>query len=412
MTEMRDFDRLTRAWLDLMPDEAPDRVIDAVLQAVEVTRQAPSRPRWALWRLPQMNRFSLAAAAVVLVAIIAGGSVVLSNFKVSGVGGPATSPAPSPAPSETPLAQGQGRGVGFVTTAPTVFLGATWITDVQAIQGLFHDSRLRLVTGSSGERFSVTYSTTAAPMASQPVTEPPGYLGLVSTVAGSGCNVGDYGVYELNPSTDGASVTLVVVSDACSTRASVLGRTWTRWLGTVNEGGRGVVTAFAPMFELELPRAHYAAASGTDGATIDGGSRSFVAVKNPRGVSDPCRATPGAPLQIAPNAAAFLAYLRTLPGFDVQTAPFTIDGRPGVRVTIPVAKSAACQATGRVFEWTDGTPGNLGWFIRQGDTDVLYLVNVGKDVYLLQWLGDGVTAAEEQQVLSTIHFIDALPTGS
>jgi hypothetical protein len=35
---------------------------------------------------------------------------------------------------------------------------------------------------------------------------------------------------------------------------------------------------------------------------------------------------------------------------------------------------------------------------------------VTKDLYLLQWLGNGVTVADEQAVLSTVHFIDQLPT--
>ena len=40
MTTTRDPDRILRAWLDLMPDEAPDRAIAAVLQAVERASQA------------------------------------------------------------------------------------------------------------------------------------------------------------------------------------------------------------------------------------------------------------------------------------------------------------------------------------------------------------------------------------
>jgi Tol biopolymer transport system component len=43
MTATRDPDRLLRAWLDLMPDEAPDRAIAAVLQQTAHTAQ---RPRW------------------------------------------------------------------------------------------------------------------------------------------------------------------------------------------------------------------------------------------------------------------------------------------------------------------------------------------------------------------------------
>ena len=39
MTANDDFDRISRAWLDLMPDEAPDRAVQAVLQAVQTTPQ-------------------------------------------------------------------------------------------------------------------------------------------------------------------------------------------------------------------------------------------------------------------------------------------------------------------------------------------------------------------------------------
>ena len=51
MTTSRDADRILRAWLDLMPDEAPDRTVAAVLQAVETTPQQRSPWRWLiLWR--------------------------------------------------------------------------------------------------------------------------------------------------------------------------------------------------------------------------------------------------------------------------------------------------------------------------------------------------------------------------
>jgi len=46
MTDERNFERITRAWLDLMPDEAPDRTIAAVLQAVETVPQVRSPWRW------------------------------------------------------------------------------------------------------------------------------------------------------------------------------------------------------------------------------------------------------------------------------------------------------------------------------------------------------------------------------
>ena len=49
---------ISRAWLDLMPDEAPDRAVQAVLQAVETTPQV--RPwRRLPWRSTPMNRLPL-----------------------------------------------------------------------------------------------------------------------------------------------------------------------------------------------------------------------------------------------------------------------------------------------------------------------------------------------------------------
>ena len=44
MTSERDFDRLAQAWLELGPDEAPDRAVAAVLQAAETTPQVRRRP--------------------------------------------------------------------------------------------------------------------------------------------------------------------------------------------------------------------------------------------------------------------------------------------------------------------------------------------------------------------------------
>ena len=52
-------------------------------------------------------------------------------------------------------------------------------------------------------------------------------------------------------------------------------------------------------------------------------------------------------------------------------------------------------------EWsTSHNPGS--WHINQGDTDVVYLVQVGSDLYLLQWLGEGVTPEEELSLFSTV----------
>ena len=75
MTANDDFDRISRAWLDLMPDEAPDRAVDAVLRAVATTPQV-RRWRPASWRPLPMNRLPFAFAAVAI-AVAIGGAVLL-----------------------------------------------------------------------------------------------------------------------------------------------------------------------------------------------------------------------------------------------------------------------------------------------------------------------------------------------
>ena len=78
MTTSRDPDRVVRAWLDLMPSEAPDRAIDAVLQTVETTPQVRSPWRWLPWRPTPMNRIPLAIAAAAVV-VIAGAALILRS---------------------------------------------------------------------------------------------------------------------------------------------------------------------------------------------------------------------------------------------------------------------------------------------------------------------------------------------
>jgi hypothetical protein len=416
MTEMRDFDRLTRAWLDLMPDEAPDRVIDAVLQAVESTRQQPGRRRWALWRLPQMNRFSLVAGVVVLAAILAGGSVLLSNFKALGPGGPAATPAITPAPSETPLVSGQGQGVGYRTTVlPELATADRWIADATPNAALGQtEPRMELATSPGAERISVIVNGASLKLSSQAVTAPPEMFGVVGLGGISGCNVGDFGLYQVRFSDDGLTVTLIAAKDACALRSATLARTWTRSFGANNHGSRGVVAAFQPMLEVTLPDAGFDGDVGNDAATAFSQAldRTLIAVKNPTGWTDPCSATGGGKQALPTTAAGFSAYIGKIPGFTVQSSDLTIDGRAALHLTVPTKPTPGCSpANGHVIEWSTDNPADSGsWHISQGDTDEIYLVNVGNDVYLLQWLGAGVTHAEEQQVLSTVHFISELPT--
>jgi hypothetical protein len=87
MTDERDFDRLARAWLELGPDEAPDRVVAAVLQAAETTRQVRRPLRWPIWRSFKMNRVFQAAGAVAVLVVVIGGGILLSQRNQPAPGG-------------------------------------------------------------------------------------------------------------------------------------------------------------------------------------------------------------------------------------------------------------------------------------------------------------------------------------
>ena len=112
MTE-NDFDRTARLWLEDGPTELSDRVLQAALDEIHVTKQR--RAWWPARRFRQMNtpiRIAVAAAAVVLIALV---GVNLMGRNGGGVGGPPASPTASPTtapPSASP------------TPAPTVAQGS------------------------------------------------------------------------------------------------------------------------------------------------------------------------------------------------------------------------------------------------------------------------------------------------
>jgi hypothetical protein len=95
--------RLPQTFTDLAAARTPDYLIDILGQTAR-TRQ---RPAWASpgrWNpmLNLTNRPSLALLTVVLLAVVAGGAILLNGGNQSGVGGPST-PAPTNSPSPSPV---------------------------------------------------------------------------------------------------------------------------------------------------------------------------------------------------------------------------------------------------------------------------------------------------------------------
>jgi hypothetical protein len=93
MTHERDFDRIARAWLDLGPDQAPDRVVTAILRATETTPQVRRAFAVPIWR-----PFAVAAVAVLAIVVVGVGLLLIQRNQPS-VGGPAGSPSATPSPS-------------------------------------------------------------------------------------------------------------------------------------------------------------------------------------------------------------------------------------------------------------------------------------------------------------------------
>jgi hypothetical protein len=102
MTSERDFDRLARAWLELGPNEAPDRAVAAVLQAAETTPQVRRLSRWPFGRHLTMNRLPVAAGAAAVIVVAVGGAILLGRGGQStGAGGPPAA-TPTSSPTATP----------------------------------------------------------------------------------------------------------------------------------------------------------------------------------------------------------------------------------------------------------------------------------------------------------------------
>jgi hypothetical protein len=93
MSDDEMFERNARAWLELGPTDAPDRVVQGALLEIESTRQ--ERDFRIPWRLPSMNPLIrlMASAAAIAVVLAVGGILVGPRL------GPGVGPQPTPSPS-------------------------------------------------------------------------------------------------------------------------------------------------------------------------------------------------------------------------------------------------------------------------------------------------------------------------
>jgi hypothetical protein len=360
MSATRDPDRLLRAWLDLMPDEAPDRAITAVLQATERAPQV-RRPFGSAIRRYPMNRAFLAAAAAIVVAVAGLALLLRPNSNV----GPAITASP-PAATAAATASSSGQ------TASAIQGG--WL-------GAHHD----LLAGDAGTHLQIDagrVSLSVANVQNKPILVATASSDAAGTLHVSGpsatsadtCDAGSAGTYSVTDSPSGETLTLTTIADDCPARASGVAGTWWRadcftnsCLGKVDAGAYGTEyfmprmrasTDWAPHFGALsftttipwaeagdwptnmtlLPPSQYkkwTANGGPDNDPLD----IFVFTQPGAELkSGTCSATPGLDPSVGSTVADLLAFVQSGP--DLQATPASdveIDGHVGKVVDLQLS---------------------------------------------------------------------------
>ena len=379
MTATRDFDESLRAWLDLMPDEAPDRAIarrprgrrDDAAAAGRAARSlegqhhalaSPLRGRW-----PPSSRWRSVPR-----------SCPVRTTSQSGIG-----TTPTPVPSAGPSASATPGPVASELSDVPAVLRQDWEANVAAgdLPALgAHETQIQLSfafatpdewiqTGFGPTSGSVQWSSTSAYGSSG--------VRLVSAETPGGCTLGDDARYQWAISGNGLYLKLTAVSDPCASRRSTLERTWVHSLGARSLGGPGVLSDLRPDIQMTLPAASWGASGETGAVNVESDTNRFVAIKNPAGFSAPCSGDGGQHIAQPATIAGYTAYIQSMPGFHVTSTNATIGGKPAVHLAITTTVQPGCP-----FKLFDFAPNTLtstgGWFIQPGDPDTVWLVRLGR----------------------------------
>ena len=393
MSSERDFDQIARAWLDLMPDEAPDRTIDAVLQAVATTPQV-IRPTAVKRRLLTMNRFvSAGIAAAILVA--AGTFLVITRPTTPGIGSPSQPPLASPltSPSASSLAADlRSTWIGVANTNPVLSNGAGPVS---------------LSIGQLGMEIDASNFGPGHGYASAASQTGPNRFEVVLDQAGGGCAAGARGIYAWTLTPDRSLLTLDAVSDDCAGRPLVFARQWARSLVGPTTVGAGYVDSIDPMFRVTLPDDSYQTRTLADFVEIaSSGELSLMVFKNPQPFVDPCSdSEERVPYQ--PGAAAFVDHFRKDDAFIVgNSTSLKIDGHNAVHVVIG-GKDNYARCPGRdLYEYTPKAC-VCHFIVGPGGADSMYLVEIGPDTYM--FIVSPLGTPSEQAVIDSIRIPVELP---
>jgi len=397
MTTDRDFDRIARAWLDLMPNEAPDRAVDAVLLAVETTSQQRSVRLFGQWRSP-MHRLVLVASAAMLGVALVGGAFILAGSR------PSDSTVPTPSPVASPVASAT---VGDASAAEEA-LRATWIAS----------SGGHPLLGNAPGIVSMSVSPSGADVSASDFGPGHGYASTIKqtganefelTLVGDSdeCAVGDKGIYRWSLSEDRGQLDLSVLTEDCEKRGIVFGRAWARSLTGATTVGTGVVDTMEPDFKIRLPDNAYEARTLDDFVEIGAADGvGLMAFKNPQLFVDAC-STDEERVPYTPGAAAFAEGLRNNDAFIVgpETA-LTIDGNPAITFTVE-GKADYARCPGEpLYEFTPQAC-NCHFVLGQGDSESLYLVEVDGDTILFEV--SPFDSPNERQIIDSIRIPFDIP---
>jgi hypothetical protein len=403
MTATRDHDRTLRAWLDRMPDTAPDRVIDAVLLATEAAPQARALPWSGRWRF-RMNRLTLVAATAAVLAALVGGIYLIG----AGAKGPAPSPSATPAATPKPSHD--------LITPAAADLWGDWIADVDAIPEISMPKGMIQLSVDWQQGMSIFLQTTPdyrQLLQSTALNSGSGELRMRSDAANAQCDVNTVGTYRWTRSANGLFLDLQLVDDACATRGKVFARTWVHSLGAVNDGRTGVSYGYSPMVQLTLPAGQrYAADGGTDTPVLHTFQdatpyREVSIIENPGGFDAPCSTTNPKPKPLAHTTAALSSYVATLPKAIVSGGDAVeVDGKPGTSFTLQF--NSTCVADGLPWLHPENLTDRTVWTIKEGDVLNCYVIQVDADhVFLIWYRGP---EGEAQTMIGSVSFIDSLPT--
>jgi len=220
MTTDRDFDRLARAWLDLGPDEAPERTVTAILLAAETMPQVRRRLRWPAWRDLSMSRSPILIGVWAMLLVTVAAIALLGRPEQhDAVTAPNSSSKVTDAPTASPT--------GAATLDPR--LVGQWIGDRRPILGISLDQGARLIVSDDG--------TTVITPANNPgdqylLSNTSTDLETMRVKTGADprgdCANGDAGTYVWSPSPNGRLMTIAAMGDDCVARLASMVGTWWR----------------------------------------------------------------------------------------------------------------------------------------------------------------------------------------